>query len=475
MRGMFWSYGSYIATRGASLLATAILARIISPKDFGLIALAATFMTFLDTLQGLGVGNALVVVNDDFDAQAETAFVVSVSVGLLLALIMAALGPVAVALFHEDQLYVLMPALGLTFFFFGLGSTHYSLAMKSMDFRSRTAAELADAGARGVIGVALALAGAGVWSLVGSYLAGTLAMTLVLWKVIPWRPRLRPQRRYLRGLLSFGGASIGVGLMAAVLAQFDNLVVGRVLGVTQLAYYSMATKLPFLFIISLAVVAGNVMFPAFARLDRDDMGRAFLMGLRYTAMLALPLTVTLATLAEPMTVGVFGPYWRPAIAATQVLCVWAAVSPISMVSGNALKSRGRADIVLWIAIPQAIALIVGSILVAPQGIVAVSWVQVAIAILAQVVTIGVVQRMFGLSTRAVLASMAPALVASAPLAVVLIGVHRAIASPWPAIMAGGLAGTVVYLGVLHLMAPEMLPRLRRLAFPLAGTSEPTAT
>src|SRR2546430_16650912 len=94
MRGMFWSYGSYVGTRGSSLLATAVLTRLITPADFGLVALAATFMTFLDMLQGLGVGQALIVVKDeDVEATAHTAFVVSVAVGVLLSPITPAASP----------------------------------------------------------------------------------------------------------------------------------------------------------------------------------------------------------------------------------------------------------------------------------------------------------------------------------------------------------------------------------------------
>jgi O-antigen/teichoic acid export membrane protein len=473
LRGMFWAYGSYVGTRGASLLAIAVLTRIISPGDFGLVALAGTFMTFLEMLQGLGVANALVVVDaEEVEAQAETAFALSAGMGVLLALITAGLSPLAVALFHQPRLYAVMPVLGLTFLLYGLGSTHYSLAMKRMDFRSRTSAEIADAVARGAVGIALALAGAGVWALVAGYLAGNIAMDVVLWARVPWRPRLRPQRRHARTLLGFGGAMTAIGIMAAFLAEFDNLVVGRVLGVTQLGYYTIATKLPFLFIISLAAVAGEVLFPAFATLERDAMARAFLTALRYTAMVALPLTAILVTLAEPVTIGVFGPHWRPAIAATQVLCVWAVMSPISMVCGNAFKARGRAKLLLMLAIPQAIAIVVGSLLVARHGIVAVSWLQAAIAVVAQIVTIAIAQRMFGLTTRSILAALGGPFLASCGLALALLGVHEAISAPWGAIVVGGLVGLVVYGGLLHLIAPDMLPRLRAMAFPAAVSPVP---
>lgn len=466
LRGMLWSYGSYVGTRGAALLATAILTRLITPADFGLVALAGVFMTFLDMLQGLGVSNALVVVKEDeLEAHAETAFVVSSIVGLLLALLTAAIAPAAVALFHQPQLYGVMPVLGLTFFIYGLGSTHYALATKRMDFRSRTAAELADALARGAVGVTLALAGAGVWSLVIGYSAGNLAMDLVLWKQVSWRPRWRPQRRHLRALLSFGGASTAVGMMAAFLAEFDNLVVGRVLGLKELGYYTIAQKLPFLFIVSLAMVAGEVLFPAFATLKREEMGPAFLKSLAYTGVVTFPLTATLVMLAGPITVAVFGPRWEPAVAASQVLCIWALMSPIAMVCGNAFKSRGRADIVLWIAIPQAAAIVVGSLLLVRRGIVAVSWLQAGIAVVAQIITLGTTMRMFTVSLRQVIRSLVAPLLASAGMAVVLLAVRHAISSPWPAVIVGGVIGAAVYGCLLHVLAPQLLLHLRDLASP----------
>jgi PST family polysaccharide transporter len=463
---MFWAYGSFVGVRFASLLTTAILARLLAPRDFGLIALAATFMTFLDMLQGLGVGEALVIADaSELEPGAETAFAVSSAVGLALWLLAAAVGPIAATVFHQPQLVEIMPVLGATFLLYGLGSTHYALAKKRIDFRSRTAAELADATVRGLVGVTLALIGAGVWALVTGYVAGSAAMTIVVWQQVSWRPRFRPTRRHLRWLLGFGGALTGVGIMAAFLNQFDNAVIGRVLGATQLGFYSIATRLPLLFIISLAAATGQVLFPAFAALDSNDMARGFLTSLRYTAMVALPLTAVLITLAEPITLALFGPRWRPAIPATQVLCLWALMSPVSMVCGNAFKARGRAGLLFVLAIPQAIALIVGSLLLVHQGIVAVSWLQAAIAILAQIVTLVIASRMFALSLYKILGAIGPPLLAAFTLAITLIEIHRVFSSRWLTILVGGSVGAVVYFGVLHLLARDMLPRLRRTAFP----------
>lgn len=465
MRGMYWAYGSYVGLRLMTLFATAILTRLLSPKDFGIVAVATTLMAFLDVLRGLGVSQALVIAPEgEVSEQADTAFALSVVIGAVLMLVAAALGPLAAKFFHQPMLVAVMPVLGTTFFILGLSSTHYALAMRSIDFRSRTAAELVEGGIRGVAGIVLAFAGAGVWALVLGYVAGNIAMTVILWKLIPWRPR-RPQGLSgLRTLLSFGGYITGIGVMAAFLTQFDNLVVGRILGATELGFYSIATKIPGLFILNIAVVAGQVLFPAFAMLDADALKRGIITSFRYVATVVFPLTAYLIILAEPVTIGVFGPKWHGAVDAARVLCLWAAMSPISMVCGNAFMSQGRARLLFFLAIPQAIALVIGSLLAAPHGIVAVSWVQAAIAIVAQAVTLVIAKRMFHLSVRSLLGAFAPPILASMALAAALAVVLLLVSAPWPTIIAGAAGGGLVYLAVLHVLAPDLLPGIRDLAF-----------
>jgi O-antigen/teichoic acid export membrane protein len=465
LRGMFWAYGSYLGLRLSTLLATAILAHLLTPGDFGVVAIATTAMAFLEMLQGLGVSQALVVADEQHvDDQADTAFTLSVSLGLAMAIITAALGPIAADFFHQPELTKIMPVLGTTFFILSLSSTHYALAMRNIDFRSRTIAELGEALTRGGFGIALALAGAGVWSLVFGYVAGNLAMTVLLWRLVRWRPRRPKGLHHLRALMSFGGFITGISVLSAFGTQFDNLVVGRGLGATQLGFYSIATKVPYLFILNIAVVAGQVLFPAFASLDSDALRRGLITSYRYIATVVFPLTIFLIVLAGPLINAVFGSRWQGAVAATQVLCLWAMMSPISMVSGNAFMSRGRASIVFYIAIPQVLALIAGSLIFVQDGIVAISWVQACIAIVAQIVTLEIARRTFQLPLRSLGGAFLPPIVAAGALAAVLLLAHELISSAWPVIVVGAAGGGAVYLLALHTLAPDLIPGVRRMIF-----------
>jgi PST family polysaccharide transporter len=465
VRAMFWAYGSYVGGRLLSLISIAILARLLVPGDFGLVALALTFIAFVDLIQGLGISEALVIGDArDLDDRAETAFPITLGSGVVLAAVTAAIAPAAAAFFDQPRLVAIMPVLGADFILIGLGTTHAGLALKRIDFRSRTIAELADALVRSTVSVVLALLGAGVWSLVVGYLAGTIAWDVALWRLIAWRPRFRPKTEHVRHLLRFGGSLTGVALMAAFMAEFDNIVIGRVLGTTQLGFYSIATRLPMLLILNLAVVAGRVLFPAFVSLrERGEMERGVLTSLRYTAIITLPVALFLVIFAEPLTVALFGDRWRPAVGAMQVLSLWALMTTMGMIWGNLFKACARPDIILKLAVPQAVALIVGSILVVHRGIVAVSWVQAGIAIAAQVAVIIIAQRMFGLTVGSVLRAVQPAILASAGLAAVLLGLRHVVAAPWAAVLSGGFVGGAVYIGLLLLFAPEVVKRFRTIA------------
>ena len=167
LRGTAWAYGSYIGGQVLVLVSTAILARLLSPADFGLVALALVFILLLDTISDLGLSPALVIsTEEELRERANTVFGSTIVLGLVLAALTAALAPLAAAFFDQPDLAPLLAVLGLTFVLRSLGATHYALAQKRLDFRPRTVAEVTGVCARGAIGIALALAGFGPWSLV---------------------------------------------------------------------------------------------------------------------------------------------------------------------------------------------------------------------------------------------------------------------------------------------------------------------
>ena len=225
------------------------------------------------------------------------------------------------------------------------------------------------------------------------YVLGTAAMTTTLWLKVRWRPGFSPKREHLRELLGFGGALTGVSLAAAVLANADKLIIPRALGAAQLGLYSLAVRLPELLIVNLSVVAGQVLFPAFASVDREALRRAFVMSLRYAAMVALPLAAFLGVLAEPLIVAAFGDQWRDGADVMRIMCVYAMASPITFVCGTVLKSQGRAGLLLRVSVIEVLIVVPAMIIVVDQGITAVAACHAVAACVVLVLQAGLAMRL----------------------------------------------------------------------------------
>ena len=171
---------------------------------------------------------------------------------------------------------------------------------KKLDFRTRTIAEMADVVVRGVVGIALAVAGAGAYSLVIGYVTGRAATAAALWIMVPWRPKPRLHRADLSGLLRFGGGITLLGVISVVVTTFDYIAIGKDLGSIDLGLYTLAWRLPELMIVNLSIVAGVVLFPSFSSVERSTLAEHYITALRYMLMVSVPITIGLCLLAEPV-------------------------------------------------------------------------------------------------------------------------------------------------------------------------------
>jgi O-antigen/teichoic acid export membrane protein len=474
IRAAAWAYGSYVGGRLLVLVATAVLAHLLTPGQFGLVALALVFTAFLQTLQDLGLSEALVAVREQDErkvlARAEGVFSASVGIGAALSLLTVALSPLAAAFFHEPKVMPLLAVLGLNFLLTSLGSTHYALAQRRLDFRARTIAEFSDVIVRGSTGVVLALLGFGAWSIVIGYLAGTMALTTASWLLVPWRPALVRPGRDLNPLLRFGGALTALDIMAAIITSVDYVLVGRVLGTTALGLYVLGFRLPELLIFNVSVVAGQVLYPAYVAVsvDRRDLGAAFLVSIRYTLMVGLPLAVGLVALARPFTLAALGPRWRDSIPVMQILSVYALWATIGIPAGSAYKATRRVGILLRLAVPRLTLVVVAIALFVHKGIVAVAICQVAVTAIFAVISTFLASRLLEVSLSDIWRAARPAVTATAVMAIPLFLVARLIEQPWPALLAGGATAVVTYIAALWRFEPDALGRLWQMLRPTPG-------
>jgi PST family polysaccharide transporter len=351
VRGVAWNYASFGLGKLLVFLTTAVLARLLTPADFGLVAIATLAVSYLAILRDLGLGAALIQRREGLDEAAETVFTLNLALGVLLAAAAYAIAPALAGFFHEPQAGPVLRWLALSFPLNALGSVHVVRLQRELDFRRKLIPDLGRSIVKGSTAIVLAVMGHGVWALVIGQLAGALAGSALAWWALAWRPRLRIQGRLVKQLLRFGGAIVALNALSVVTDNLAYLFVGRVLGNEALGVYTLAYRLPELLVLNTLWILAGVLFPAYSKVqgDPEALRQGFLTSFRYLEVLIVPVCLGLMLAADPLVRVAFGPQWLEAIPILRLLAAFALVRSLGSSVGDIYKAIGRPDILVKLA------------------------------------------------------------------------------------------------------------------------------
>lgn len=457
--GMVWVGLATGAARVAGLVATVALARLLSPEAFGLVGFALAIIVFIEALGDLGTGAALVYWPGRTAEAARVTFAFNLVLGLGWGVIGWLVSPAISRFFDAAEAAPVVAAMMLVVPLRFLGNTPDALLRRDLRFRERVLPEVAGALAKLVVGVGAAVGGAGVWALVAGQLTGQSLTTLMLWRAVDWRPRGPVPADLAKAMLRYGGGLVLIDLLAAVTHHIDLVIVGKVLGTRTLGLYQVAVRLPEVTVLMMVWVVAKVLFPAFARLHEAGAAIAplYLRALRYVASAAIPAGVGLALIAPGLVAVVFGEGWAGAAPILRGLAVYATVRALGSHAGDVLKGTGRTGLLAALGVGKAAVLVPALLVAAPRGASALAWTLATVAAAGAALNVGVAGRLVGFGPRAVAAAIAPAAVATVPMAasVLLLAPYL-----WSIHSATGLVSTValavvVYGAVLAWMAPDL--------------------
>lgn len=460
--GIVWAFLSMSAGKVVSLLGLAILARLLTPEDFGVLAFALVFITYVETLGDLGTGAALIYWPRRQDDAAQLTFAVNATMGVAWFAVCLLAAPGVAAFFQNPAGEPVLRAMAWVFPLKYLATTHDALLQRRIRFKTRAVAEIGFAVVKLVVAVSLAWAGFGVWSLVWGQVAGQAASSVALWIVVPWRPGLRLPLDLLGPMLRYGRGLVAVNVLSAVVHHFDLVVVGRMLGATALGLYQVAVKIPEMTITLIIWVVGRVLFPAFSRIHASGkkLEDAYLTTLRYVSAATLPAAVGLALLADPVVDTVFGAGWSGAAPILRALAVYAGLRSLGTQAGDVLKGTGRSGLLAGIGAVKA-ALLVPALLYAGRfGAAAVAWTLAGLTVLTASLSVGVVCHLYSMRPLRILRAIQPGLLGASVLALFLVGWKTWVtAAQGPvALTTTVAAGAVTYLLTLYLVDHEIYRR-----------------
>lgn len=344
MHGTKWTYLSTVVSFVMQLVLTAILARLLAPAAFGLIAMAWLVLRFGQYFAQMGIGQAIVQRQEISRAHIAAGFWSSVAVGAVFSLAVWVAAPLASVLFESPQLVPVLRAMGLTFALSGTSAAAGALLRRQMRFRGMAIADMAAyAAGYGVVGVTLALSGWGVWSLVAASL-GQAAVVTVAYNALA-RPSVVPvlNWRPYRDLLGFGSLVSVISFLEFVNANLDTLAVGRIAGPTSLGYYSRALSLTGLPLVYMGTSLSRVLFPSFSKIQAETarLGRAYLSVITVFAGVGLPIAFGMSGAAREIVTVVLGPQWSPSVPVMRLVAVGSAAALLSHFAGITLEATAR--------------------------------------------------------------------------------------------------------------------------------------
>lgn len=413
--GSLINYISFLLNKGTTFVSTIILTRLLSPDDFGLMALGL-FLTYLEGLSDFGVSTAFIYQESadslEEDRRASTAFFFNLVWASFLTVI-AFLSAHQVALFfHEPRLEAIIEVMGFGFILSSLGNLHEARLRKTLQFQRRFVADVLRSLAKMGVAITLALNGFGVWSLVLGQLSGTIVATLTYWTLSPWRPSWVFDTALCRSLLGYGSQITLMIVLGALIQNLDYLLIGHRQGTEQLGLYTMAFRLPELFILNICSVVSLALFPTYARLQGNivSLRTTFLTTTRYIALICFPLGIGTVLISEDFVHLCFNERWLPVIPVMQALAIYATVATIGFNAGDIYKALGKPEISnklsllhLALAIPALGAAVEFDIQI-------VAWAQVAIASVISLIRLVIAARFLKLTFWSIArALMAPGL------------------------------------------------------------------
>jgi len=352
LAGVKWKLISQILREGTRLAIGILLARLLTPEEWGVASLALVIASLLTVLADVGLPVALVQRARIDELDRSTLFWTALGLGIAFTAVGIALSGLVADIFGEPELQSLFAVLCIGFTIAGLEKVPGSLLARDLAFRALELRQIAATTGGAAVALALALAGAGAWAIIGNSLTTTVVSCALLWVVTPWRPRLVFSWNSFRSLTGFGGTLLAAQLVTYVQMNADRLLIGRYVGAAGVGVYSFAYQLMFTPILNVTYPLQMVLFPVFATIQEDieRLNALWLRTKRLSVALMAPAFLLLLVVAPDLLPALFGSQWDDAIPILQVLCLAGVAYSLTTQNGILLLAQGKAGTNFWLTV-----------------------------------------------------------------------------------------------------------------------------
>lgn len=356
VKGTFWSGIDNVAQIGVSFIVSIVLARLLTPDDYGLLGIISIFTAICTALVNGGFTNALIrkkeVTEDDYN----TAFIVNLGMSIFLYLVIFFFAPLIARFFEREELALLTRVTSISIVIGALALVQQTRLTKRIDFKTQTKVTLISSFTSGIIGIMMALCGCGVWSLVVQQLSMQTLRTVLLWVYNQWVPKIKFSVESFKDLFGFGWKILVSGLLDTIWKELNQVVVGKFYKPATLGQYTRANQFSQLFSSNLTNVIQRVTFPVLAGIQDDKVRLvdAYRRIIKISMFITSISMLLLGAISEPLLYCLIGEKWHEAAIYLPLICVAGSLYPLHAINLNMLQVQGRSDLFLVLEIIKKI-------------------------------------------------------------------------------------------------------------------------
>lgn len=446
VKGVFWSSIERFSVQGIQFLVMIIMARLLTPKDYGLVGMLTIFIAIAQSLIDSGFSQALIRKQDRSETDNSTVFYFNIAVGFLLYLIFFTIAPWVADFYETPELCTLMRVISLSVIFNSLAVVQRALLTVNINFKTQAKASLSAAIVSGIIGVCMAYYGFSYWSIAAQQLVNLGLNTLLLWIFTKWRPKAVYSWKSFKELFAFGSKLLASGLLDVVYRNMYLLVIGKVFSASSLGYYTRAHQFAEFPSSNLTGIMQRVTYPVLCQIQNDDqrLAQIYRRFLRVSAFIIFPLLVGLSAVAEPFIIILLKEQWLFAALLLQILCFSMMWYPIHAINLNLLQVKGRSDLFLKLEIiKKTIAVIVLCITI-PMGLIAMCIGQICTSLISLIINTYYTGKLINVGFIKQMRDLMPTLLLSLSMWVIVYYSTSLITGSVYQLLAGILIGIIYY-------------------------------
>lgn len=346
--GLIWKFAERILAQGVSFIVSVVLARMLLPSDYGIVALILVFINIANVFVTSGFSTALVQNKNSDNIDFSTNFYCSLAVSILIYILLFVIAPFLSSFYKMPDLTLILRVFALRIPLSAYSAIQHAYVERHMIFKRYFFSTLGGTLISGVVGIIMAYNGFGAWALIAQYFTNTIVDILVLSITVPWHPEFVFSWKSAKGMMNYGWKILAADLSGTFFDQLRSLIVGRVYTSADLAFYNRGNQLPSLITTNVSSSIMTVLFPAIANIsdEKDRVKGMTRKSVKIMSYVMFPMLFGLAAVSKPLINILFTSKWQEAVPFVQILSISSAISLIGGVSLQAIKAIGRSDIIL---------------------------------------------------------------------------------------------------------------------------------